>query len=541
MMSSEQPQAVTPKAKRRAKPRKGNAKTNGAAAAHAERKAVLEAVSATQAVIEFEPDGTILTANENFLGAVGYSLDEVVGKHHSMFVDDETRSGADYKQFWRSLARGDASVGRFKRIASSGGSIWIQASYTPVRDANGRVFKVVKFASDITADVEEALAVESNMARVSNMMESAPMNVMFADAEGVIRYLNPASIETLARLEQYLPCKVSDMVGNSFDVFHKNPSHQRRIVADPSNLPHRAVISVGPEKLDLLVSAIHDQHGNYLGPMVTWSVVTKKLELESSISETAQALSAAAEQLTATSDQMNETSSSTALRASSVAAGSEQVSTNLQQVASAIDELSSSIREIARNASESAQVAAGAVESAEATNKTVAKLGESSVEIGNVIKVITGIAQQTNLLALNATIEAARAGEAGKGFAVVANEVKELAKETAKATEDISQKIETIQGDTVGAVAAIKEISDVINRISDIQNTIAGAVEEQSATTNEISRNVSEAAGGSSSITQNVTEVAQAAERTSEGASSTQDAAKELTRMAAGLMMLLQE
>ena len=180
-----------------------------------------------------------------------------------------------------------------------------------------------------------------------------------------------------------------------------------------------------------------------------------------------------------------------------------------------------------------------AVKDANKTNETIKHLGESSNQIGEVVKVITSIAQQTNLLALNATIEAARAGEAGKGFAVVANEVKELAKETAKATEDISQKIEAIQTDTRGAVTAIGQISAIIGQINDIQNTIASAVEEQTATTNEISRNVAEAAKGSSEIAQNITGVAEAARHTSSGAADTQKAAGELTRMAAGLQGLV--
>ena len=169
------------------------------------------------------------------------------------------------------------------------------------------------------------------------------------------------------------------------------------------------------------------------------------------------------------------------------------------------------------------------------------KLGESSTEIGKVIKVITSIAQQTNLLALNATIEAARAGEAGKGFAVVANEVKELAKQTARATEDIGHKIETIQADTKGAVDAIGQISSIINQINDIQSTIASAVEQQTATTYEISRSVNEAAVGSREIAENVLSVAQAARGASDGASHTKRAADELAIIAVELQNLLKK
>jgi methyl-accepting chemotaxis protein len=218
-----------------------------------------------------------------------------------------------------------------------------------------------------------------------------------------------------------------------------------------------------------------------------------------------------------------------------------QVNQNLQTVATGAEEMGASIKEIAKNATEAAKVASAAVRAAETANATVSKLGESSAEIGQVIKVITSIAQQTNLLALNATIEAARAGEAGKGFAVVANEVKELAKKTAKATEDISRKIEAIQIDAKAAVASIGTISEVINQINGISNTIATAVEEQNATTNEMARNVSEAAHGSGEITSNIAGVADAAESTSRGATDTQKAAQQLVQTSTELRHLVEQ
>jgi methyl-accepting chemotaxis protein len=246
-----------------------------------------------------------------------------------------------------------------------------------------------------------------------------------------------------------------------------------------------------------------------------------------------------AEELNAVSQQMSASADQTSTQAKVVSQASEQVASNVQTVATGADEMMASIKEIAKNTADATRVANGAVKSAAATNETISKLGQSSVEIGQVIKVITSIAQQTNLLALNATIEAARAGEAGKGFAVVAGEVKELAKETAKATEDISHKIQAIQGDSKGAVTAIGEIGTVIQQISDIQTVIASAIEEQSATTNEISRNLSEAAQGSTDITRNITGVAQAAESTTTGATNTQKSAQALEHMAAELQSLV--
>jgi methyl-accepting chemotaxis protein len=251
--------------------------------------------------------------------------------------------------------------------------------------------------------------------------------------------------------------------------------------------------------------------------------------------ESASSLASSSEELTAVSQNMAGTAEETAVQANVVSAASEQVSRNVASVASAAEQMQASIREISKNANDSARVAKNAVGMAHGTNDTMKKLGESSREIGNVIKVITSIAQQTNLLALNATIEAARAGEAGKGFAVVANEVKELAKQTAKATEEISQKIEAIQGDTKGAVTAIEEIGAIINQINDISNSIASAVEEQTVTTNEIGRSVTEAAQGVNEIAKNIGGVATSAKNTTQGANDTKTASLDLSQMAARL------
>ena len=516
--------------------------------------------------------------------------------------------------------------------------------------------------------ITEKLRLEEEAARIKQMVENSPTAVIQANTDLEITYLNPVSLKALKGLEQYLPCKADEILGKCIDIFHKNPAHQRKILADPANLPHQAIIEVGPEKLDLLVSAINDDKGNYLGPMLTWEVVTEKLKLEvrnndfkgqigaigkaqaviefnldgtiitandnflnalgytlgevqgqhhrmfveesfrasveyrqfwealnrgeyqaaeykrigkggkevwiqasynpildlngkpfkvvkfatditgqkvrnarfeKDVRSFGEQLESSSQVLTTVSQQMAGNAEETSTQAGVVSAASEQISKNIQTAAAGAEEMTASIGEIAKNSNEAATVAKEAVRVAGSANETIKTLGYSSVEIGKVIKVITSIAQQTNLLALNATIEAARAGEAGKGFAVVANEVKELAKQTAQATEDISQRIEAIQAGSEGAVEAIARVSSIIGTINDISGTIAAAVEEQTVTTNEITLNVTEAARGSGEIAESIGGVATAAQNTSKGAGDTLGASKELTEMAAKLQQLV--
>ena len=390
---------------------------------NAEYRSMFDAINKVRAIIEFNLDGTVMTANQNFLNVMGYTLDEIRGKHHRTFVEESYRQSAEYREFWAKLQRGEFDAGEYKRIGKGGKEVWLQANYSPVMGLDGKPFKVVKYATDIT----ETVNLRNHMADV-----------------------------------------LTGVVKQSED------------------------------------------------------------------------LNSAAGQLSAVSQEMTVNAEETAAQSNTVSAAAEEVSANVQTVAAGTEEMSASIREIARNAADAAKVAREAVTLANTTNTIMTKLGESSSEVGNVIKVITSIAQQTKLLALNATIEAARAGEAGKGFAVVANEVKELAKETAKATEDISKRIEAIQGDTRGAVSAIGQISSTINQINDIQTTIASAVEEQTATTNEMTRNVAEGAKGTGEIARNISGVAKAAQDTTQGAARSLEASRSLTDIAAKLKQLVQ-
>ena len=277
----------------------------------------------------------------------------------------------------------------------------------------------------------------------------------------------------------------------------------------------------------------HDELGQ-MGRALDEAVVDLRAVM-SSVVASSDAVAAASEELSASSAQISASAEETSTQSGVVSAAAEEVSRSVATVAAGAEEMGSAIREISQSVNEATRVASQAVTEAQTTTATIQALGTSSQEIGAVVKTITSIAEQTNLLALNATIEAARAGEAGKGFAVVANEVKELAQETARATEDIARRVEAIQADTTRAVAAIGGISGVIGQINDFQLTIASAVEEQTATTSEMSRSVQEAAGGSTEIATNITGVSTAASSTTQALGQTRLAVDELSRMASDL------
>jgi len=363
---------------------------------------------------------------------------------------------------------------------------------------------------------EKMKAIESAQRQVA-MMDQMPINVMLADIRSFdIVYANQTSIDTLRKLEHLLTIKADNLIGSSIDVFHKNPAHQRRMLSDQKNLPHRTKIKLGDEVLDLKVSPIVDEKGQYHYALLCWTVVTHMVRLasnfESSVKSIVDAVGSAATELHSTS--------------STMAAAAVEASAQSETVASAAEELSASINEISSQVHRTSEVLSTAVAGAEQSNRKMGDLRRKAEQIGDIIGVITEIASQTNLLALNATIEAARAGEAGKGFAVVANEVKSLSMQTAKATEDISREIRQIQDETHGAADAISGVIAMVNDLSSMTSSIAGAVEQQNAATQEVSSNISG--------------VTQASQETGEAAEQTQVAAGQLSRDAEDLRKRVQ-
>jgi len=595
----------------------------------------LDAINKSQAVIEFNMDGTIISANDNFLSVLGYTLNEIQGKHHRMFAEPEFAESAEYKQFWEALNRGEYQSGEFNRLGKGGKEVWIQASYNPIFDAAGKPMKVVKYASDITDQVK----VREDAIKLRTVVDKSENMVIMVDRDLIINYANES---TLAMLNKHADMfrKIwpgfdpNQLLGACIDQFHKNPQHQRDMLADPSKFPYKTEIQVGPLKFALTVTAQLDIHGNHIGNTMEWNDVTLERQLTlrkekiakfraSEVEEVSKILNLAAEgdltqvyevgdadedtsetrstfvaiaeavnsmcanlreviggvaknaetlnttskELSVTANQLTQGAGETTNQSATVssaaeemsinmnnmAASTEQMTTNVKTVAVAVEEMTVSIEEIAKNAEQASSVAGNAARLAESSNQTIGQLGSAADEIGKVIVVIQDIAEQTNLLALNATIEAARAGNAGKGFAVVASEVKELAKQTAHATEDIRNRIEGIQGSTQEVVSSIGEISEVISQVSDVSQTIASAVKRQSVTTEEIAQNitqtssaasnvsagVAESAAACQEITRSITEVDQAAKQTSVAASQTQESGSALSDLANKLQGLV--
>lgn len=392
--------------------------------------------------------------------------------------------------------------------------------------ASGERDAIVRAGNEET---DKALSVNDAIKKILGDLSASHEELMRAESES----LNRAT--TSLNVTLWVTTLIALALGTIAAIFIS-----RRISAVTRSILDRAeAIAGGDLTREALQASSHDELGDLAGAINR--VNRSFAKMIAAIAENSQHVASASQELSATSQQISANSEETSAQANVVSQSTKQVNQNLQSVSTGAEEMTSTIQSIASNAHEAATIASNAVQTAQAANATVSKLGESSAEIGEVIKVITSIAQQTKLLALNATIEAARAGEAGKGFAVVANEVKELARQTAKATEDIGRKITAIQTDTKGAVEAIGTISAVINQVNDISGTIATAVEEQSATTNEMTRNVADAAKGSTEITQNIAGVAEAAQGTSTSAQESQKAANELAEMAARLRSLVEQ
>lgn len=354
------------------------------------------------------------------------------------------------------------------------GPEYLDLNVSAVRDAKGNYTHAMLSWSVITEKVKK----DAETNRLMQMIDNMPINIMTADIHDdyKINYVNKTTLKTIKLVEQYLPVSADELLGTSIDIFHKAPEHQRKMLADPSNLPHDASIRVGPEVLKLQVVAINDASGEYLGPMLSWSIISENVKMAENVANVVQNMSKKAETMMASSENM---------------AGLSKTAEDLAvSVASAAEEMSATVKEISGQLATSTVRAQSAAAQAKETDKLVGSLDEAAQSIGGVVQVIEEIAEKTNLLALNATIEAARAGDAGKGFAVVASEVKDLANQTTASTQEIREQVNNIQDIVKSTVTAIGDIAGAINELSDAFSSIAAAVEEQSATTSTVTKDI---------------------------------------------------
>ena len=492
----------------------------------------LDGIGASQAMIEFNPDGTIIKANDNFLTALGYQLGEVQGQHHRMFCDKSYGSSAEYEAFWEKLRQGQFQAGEFMRITKDGREIWIQAAYNPVSDRDGTVVKVVKNAVDITERKLQSLDLLATLEGIGTsqaMIEFLPDGTITTANENFLGALG-YTLDEIKGQHHKIFCDQGYASSKGYEQFWQTLRSGQFQAGE-----YKRLTKGGDEVwIQAAYNPVMDRDGKVVKVVKNAVDITPQKQAERQmadrVGEVVNLVSSAASEMQSTAESMSGTAERSAQQSQAVAAASEEATTNVQTVSAAAEQMAKSVQEISGQVSQSSSIADRAVGEAEKTNHTVEGLAGAAQKIGEVVELISDIASQTNLLALNATIEAARAGDAGKGFAVVASEVKSLANQTAKATEEISAQINSMQEATSGTVDAIKGISTTIQEISEIANSIASAVEEQGAATQEIARNVQEAATGTQEVSSNINQVNEAASETGQSAGEVLDAAKELAK-----------
>jgi len=373
----------------------------------------------------------------------------------------------------------------------------------------------------------ESLAIFQEQSAEATMLkrvvEASPQATMIADAKDLtVRYMNPSAKALFRQIESFLPCSVDDIIGQCIDIFHKDPAHQRKILSQRSNLPTTGSFMAAGHQIEFSAHAIDNHKGEWDSVMVSWNDISEQYELaadfEENVASMVHDMIEASVGMQASSELLSATAEQSTTQAENVANNSAEANENVITVASASEELTASIAEITRQVHDAVNISAQAVQEAETTNQNVVKLAKVSEEIGQVIQVITDIAEQTNLLALNASIEAARAGDAGRGFAVVAGEVKELASQTARATETIASQISSIQQESDGAAKAIGHIGETIQKMNKINQAISAATDEQNEATREISQSVQFASDATRRVTEAIASVTEASYETGKAA-----------------------
>ncbi|WP_119681477.1 methyl-accepting chemotaxis protein [Indioceanicola profundi] len=481
-------------------------------------KAEFAALNKALAVIEFTPEGQILGANENFLKLMGYSLAEIQGRHHSMFMEPGGRDSADYRQFWDGLRRGEFHAAQYRRIGKGGREVWIEASYNPVADAKGRTFKVVKYATDVTRQKAEHADLRGKV----NAIERSQAVIEF-ELDGTIRTANPNFLKALGYT-------LSEVQGRHHSMFLDAATRSRaeytqfweRLRGGEYQAGQFKRVSKGGSSvwIEASYNPVLDLNGRPCKVVKFATDVTKQVDLLISLKSLIDGNFAEVDTAIRTSTEQTRSATQAAAHTSG----------DVQMVASSVEELSASIREISESMVKSREAAEGAFGRAEAADRATQQLVGAAQQMTGIVDLIRQIAGQINLLALNATIEAARAGEAGRGFAVVATEVKNLAGQAANATSQIAREIQQVQDVSSEVVGALTEIRGAIGTVREHVAGTAGAVEEQSAVTLAMSSTMQSAAAGVEALTKSIGEIAAAVDQVTHAVGSTKQAAEVLAR-----------
>ena len=483
-----------------------------------EAAAKLRALDESQAIIEFAMDGTILTANANFLRLMGYDLSEVQGRKHAMFVDPAYARSDDYKRFWDNLRRGKAEVAQYKRLTKGGGEVWLEASYNPILDRNGVPYKVVKFAVDVSG---QKLDLADKGGQVQAILKSQAV-ISFA-MDGTVLDANDNFLAALGyRLEEVKGKHHSLFVEPAYG---KSAEYKEFWAAlNRGEFQQAQYKRIGKGGREVWIQAsynpIFDLNGKPFKVVKFATDVTDQVKMLADLK---------------TLIDVNFSEIDGALAQSETKAGDANVaaadaSANVQMVASASEELAASIAEISSSMAKSQAATEDAFRQTAAADEATNRLAEATSNMTGIVSLIQGIASQINLLALNATIESARAGDAGKGFAVVANEVKNLANQAAKATEQISREISGVQSISDAVVVALAQIRNAVGNVQEYVSVTASAVEEQAAVTQSMSSNMQGAASSVSTISNNIGEISTAVQQVGQAVQKTKGAAAVLAR-----------